>query len=540
MGPASTEAAKNRHTEPARLASELRGDLDWITMKALEKDRTRRYDTASDLAADLGRHLDDHPVLAGPPSALYRTRKFVRRHRLGVAAALLAVVALAGVAVVMSVQAQRIARERDRAVAAEKTATQVSSFMVDLFRISDPTGARGSTVTAREILDRGAARVSRDLQAQPVVQARLMDTLGRVYDSLGLFDQAQPLLETSLATRRKLLGGEDIEVASSLVGNATLWFHKGEFGKAQPMLEQALALHQRLLGPDDPAVAACLHNLGNVHLARGSYDEAQRLMERALAIREKTLPPDAPDTATTVNSLGAIAYRKGDLPKARRLWERTLAMRERTLGPEHPNVAQTLNNLGIVHTYSGDAAGARPLLERVIRIQEKTLGPKHPDLAFALSNLGDVLLAVRDFPHARECYQRAVAILEVANPNHPEIGRFLSGLAQASLELGDNAGARQSCQRCLDIREKAFGKDHAEAAIGLFCLANCDRRERRYASAEALFDRGLALVRKPDGQYNVEAAQYLSDYAALLRDMGRAPRAAEIESISRALREKTK
>lgn len=535
LGPASTEAARSRRTEPARLASELRGDLDWITMKALDKDRTRRYGSASEFAADVDRHLANHPVVAGPPSATYRTRKFVRRHRFGVAAASAAIVVLVAFAVAMAVQAQRIARERDRAVAAEKTATQVSSFLVDLFRSSDPTGVRGNTVTVREILDRGAAQVDRDLASQPLVQVNLQDTLGRVYDNLGLFDQAQPLLENALAARRRLVGEDHVDVATSLVSNATFWFHKGEFKKAKPMLERALAIRQQALGPEDPAVATCLHNLGNMNLVMADYDEAERLLLQSLAIREKKLPPDAPDTATTVNSLGAVAYRKSDMAKARELWERTLAMRERVLGLEHPDVAQTLNNLALVHTMTGDAGGATPLLERVIRIQEKNLGPKHPDLAFALGNLGDAQLRLENNVAARESYDRAVRILEATNPSHPEVGRFLVGLSMANLQQGDTAAARESCERSLAIREKAFGKGHQETAMSLFCLANCDRQDRLYDAAEELYNRALAMVRRPDGQYENWAADFLVDYAAFLEQTGRAEKAAEIAQAARTL-----
>ena len=238
-GPASTEAAKNRHTEPRRLVSELRGDLDWITMRALEKDRTRRYQTANALAADVHRHMNNEPVSAGPPSAAYRAGKFVRRHRFGVTTAVALVLLLAASALALGVQAQRIARERDRANHEAEAARQVSDFLVELFRVSDPGQARGNTVTAREILDRGASKIDQDLRTQPLVQARLMSTMGRVYESLGLYDQALPLLESALATRRRLHGEEHLEVAESLIGLGGLRWHKGEYEAARPQIGRA-------------------------------------------------------------------------------------------------------------------------------------------------------------------------------------------------------------------------------------------------------------------------------------------------------------
>ena len=181
MGDASTDVARNRGTEARRLASLLRGDLDWITMKALEKDRARRYTTASEFAADIRRHLACQPVSAGPPSAGYRVAKFARRNRLGVSAAAALVLLLSLFGAAMAFQAERVAQERDRAnLEAERAskeaaaAKQVSEFLISLFKGSDPTEARGDSLTARQLLDRGAKRLETELSQQPELQAQLM------------------------------------------------------------------------------------------------------------------------------------------------------------------------------------------------------------------------------------------------------------------------------------------------------------------------------------------------------------------------------
>ena len=193
LGGASTAAATNRNMEPRRLASVLRGDLDWVTMRALEKDRTRRYQTVNALAAEVRRYLNHEPVVAGPPGAVYRAKKFVRRHRFGVAAAATLVVLLAAFAVTMALQARRIALERDRANREAETARQVSSFLVGLFEVAKPSEAAANSVTAREILDKGAARIQTDLREQPAVQATLMSTMGAAYHSLGSYKNARTL-----------------------------------------------------------------------------------------------------------------------------------------------------------------------------------------------------------------------------------------------------------------------------------------------------------------------------------------------------------
>jgi len=542
LGPASTEAATNRHTDARWLASELRGDLDWVTMKALEKDRIRRYQTANALAGDIRRHLSNEPVSAGPPSTVYRAKKFVRRHRFGVVAAAALVLLLLAFGVTMAVQAERIARERDRANqeavrATEEAATakQVSDFLVGLFQVSNPSEARGSTITAREVLDRGAKKAEAELAGQPLVQARLMNTMGRVYDQLGLYDQALPLLEAALATQRRLLGEQHFDVAMSVADLGTVRWHRGEYDAARALLEEALAMRERLLGPEAPLVADSLHKLGNLLYSRGDYDAGRRLLDRALAIREKNTPGGA-DVAATLNSLGAIAYRRGNYAEAGRLWDRTLAIREKTLGPDHPSVAQTLNNLAIVHTFTNDPAGARPLLERAIGIQQKVLGPKHPDLASGLMNLGDVLSALGDDTAARPYYERAVAILEEASPGNPERARFLDRLGRLTLKQGDAAAARRFYERSLALRERVLGPGNHAVADSLAGLADCARHEGRAAEAVTLYARVLALSRRPEGGYYPGTPDALDGYTAVLRATGQKGRADEMAALAATLR----
>ena len=214
LGEQSTGIAQSRRTDPTTLVKRLRGDLDWIVMKALEKDRTRRYGTAADLAADIGRHLDDEPVTAGPPSASYRTRKFVRRHRVGVTAAAAVVLALilgmvgTIIGLIRANEAEAQAREE------AEMSTQVSDFLVELFEVSDPSEARGNTITAREILDRGAERIGSQLETQPAIQARLQSTMGRVYSGLALFGPARDLQESALKTTEEIEGKQSLSSIS--------------------------------------------------------------------------------------------------------------------------------------------------------------------------------------------------------------------------------------------------------------------------------------------------------------------------------------
>lgn len=538
MGDASTVQAKNRRIESPALIRQIRGDLDWITMKALEKDRIRRYGSPTELAADIDRYLHHQPIVARPPSSLYKTKKFIRRHRVGVGVATTLAILLVAFSVTTAIQARRIARERDRANQEAETSRQVSDFLTGLFKVSDPSEARGNSVTAREILDKGADKITRELQGQPLVQGKLMNTMGFVYESLGLYDPAQALLEKALDTRTKVLGLDHADVAATLSDLGTVMWRKGDFAKATTLMERALAIREKRLGPDSKEVASSLHNLGNLNWSQGKYGEARRILERALAIREKILGPEHADVASTLNSLGAIAYKEGDFNKARVMWERTLAIREKVLGPEHPWVAQTLNNLAIVHTYTGDPKGAVPLLERVVQIQEKVLGPKHPDLASGFMNLGDAISESGDPIGAKPYFSRAVAIQEAAGPGNPELARFLDRLAFVTLKENKVKVAQGLYERSLALRQKALGPKHPEVAESLCGLANCASQGGRLQEAETLYERALTIARKPDGSYYPGGLDVLKGFAALLRATHRDARAAKMETLARSLESK--
>ena len=534
MGEASTLQAVNRRTERPALIRQIRGDLDWITMKALEKDRTRRYGSPSDLAADIERYLHHQPVVARPPSTLYKARKFVRRHTFGVAVAGTIAALLVAFSVTTALQARRIARERDRANQEAEASRQVSDFLTGLFKVSNPSEARGNSITAREILDKGADKIAKDLEGQPVVQGKLMSTMGTVYESLGLFSAAQALLEKSLDIRTKALGADHPDVLSTLSEMGTVMWRKGDFEKAKAFMEQALAGRERRFGPESVEAAASLHNLGNLNWSWGKYDEARRLLERSLAIREKALGAENADVATTLNSLGAIAYKEGDFKKAGEIWERTLAIREKALGPDHPNLAQTLNNLAIIYTYAGEPKKAVPLLQRVVRIQEKVLGPEHPDLASGLMNLGDAVSRTGTLAEAKPYYARAVSIMEAASPENPELGRFLDRLGSVLVQENDVKAARAIYERSLTLRTKVLGPKNPDVGESLAGLAACSLRERDFGRAEELYGRALALVTKPDGGYFPAGFDVLTGMAELMRATGRESRAVEIEATLKA------
>jgi non-specific serine/threonine protein kinase/serine/threonine-protein kinase len=495
-GERSTESAKRRHVDAPTLKRELSGDLDWITMKALEKDRTRRYGSAAEFSADIERHLLDEPVLARPPSAAYRTGKFVRRHRVGVAFAVSGVLLLIAFAATMAVQAGRIARERDRANQEAETARKVSEFLVGIFDQMDPNEARGNTVTAREILDRGAEKIETEVKNEPLIQATLMATMGRVYGGLGLPDLARPLLEGALRIRQDRLGEDVLGLADSL--NDVASFHPPD--EALGLLQRALEIRQDALGPDHVDVGRSLYALAHAHRINGDYDTTRSHLERARAIFEKELGPDDRLVGWCVNDLGVLLEDERDYAAAKPLYERALAIKEKNLGPDHTDVAISLGNLGLIRTLMGDYAGAKPYAERAIAIQERALGPEHPRTADSLLIHGMLLRRTHADEEAKAVLERALSIQEKKLvPYRRDMHQVAQTLMELALILED------------------LGLDD---------------------SAEAHFKRAIVIREEVDRPRDLALADTLDEYAALLRKTGRGAQAEALELRAGTIRER--
>jgi len=497
--------AKFRASDPARLKKELGGDLGAVIMKAIDKDRNQRYDTANGLAMDLRRHLADEPVVARPPHPVYRLQKFVRRNRAAVVAvaaifvALVAGAILATVGLVRATRAESAARvAQDKAEREAATATEVSDFLIGLFEVSDPSEARGNAVTAREILDRGAERIETELSGQPRVQTRLLHTMAQVYQSLGLYPEARRLAEKSLADRRAAFpdssilvatalndlgtvvenqgqydeavgylqealaildsasGVEPVRIGEVLTNLASVYVKQAKYREALPIYNRALDLKEQQLGPDDPEVATTLYNMAVLERRLKEYDSSAVLFRRALAIRERALGPDDPAVSRTLNGLANTYVAMERYDSAEALLRTAVQQKETNLGPDHPQLANSVNNLGILFAQQGKLDSARPYFERALAIRVKTLGPDHPDLAASYNNLGLLLRDLGDYPASEDAFRRSIAIAEKAlGPNHPNVGETLENYARLLRMMDRAAEAQRLDRRAERIRVEA-------------------------------------------------------------------------------------
>jgi eukaryotic-like serine/threonine-protein kinase len=385
--PPAGAAVRDQGTSPRHLANQLRGDLDWIAMKALEKDRTRRYGSASDLAADLRRHLDDQPVLASPPSVTYRTRKFVRRHRFGVTTAATVAALLVVFAATMALQARRIAQERDRANREAATATQVSDFLVGLFAVSDPSEARGTTLTAREILESGARRIEKNLAAQPEVQARLMATMGTVYTNLGLYDRASPLLQQAVTIDRRLLGDDHPATLAAVTQLANLLWYQNRPNEAEQLYRDVAERRRRVLGEEHADTLRSNDDLASVYVVQKRLDEAERLGKRTLAVQQRTLGAEHPDTFYSMNILLAVYIRQERYAEGEPIARALVHGQRRVLGEEHPDTLTNMHNLARLYDGLDRPREAERIYLETIRSRRRVLGDLHPTTILSVSRL---------------------------------------------------------------------------------------------------------------------------------------------------------
>ena len=516
-------AALARGAEPAALVRMVRGELDWITMRALEKDRDRRYASAADLALDVRRHLDDEPVSVGPPSRRYRLRKFVRRHRTGVAAgAFVALAVLLGIAGTTGGMIRAVRAEK-HALQEADNARQVSSFLVGMFEAADPEHARSATITAREILEAGSERIGSELQGQPQTQARLHGTIGSVYRKMGLYDEAEPELLRAAELRRTTVGVPPADVAASLGDLAGLYLAQARYAEAETTLNRAVPLLDKANREGRLQLAGSLTDLASVYRRQGRYDEAGPLYRQGLDIRLAELGSSHTDVAASYNSLGLLCWNRGRFAESEQYYKQALAIWEQVHGPEHALVAKGLNNLGLLYHHQKRYAEAQAMYARTVRIYEKVLGPEHPNTATALNNLALVFHEQKMLAEAEPLYMRALAIREKAlGARHPDVAQTVNNLGNLRRDQKRFAEAHADYERALSIRRAALGESHADVGWTLADMARLLKLQGQLPQAEEQFRKALSLLKLSLGADHPDLAEVLDDYALVARDLGRA------------------
>jgi tetratricopeptide (TPR) repeat protein len=534
-GEASTASARLRKSEPAALRKKLQGDLDWITMKALEKDRARRYGSPAELAADIERHLRSVPVVAGPPSVSYRAGKFIRRHRFGVAVAAGVVVLLAALAVSQAVQARRVARERDRANTEAATAKQTADFLAGLFHLSDPSETKGATITAREILDKGADAIEKGQDNTPAVQARLLNTIASVYRNLGLLERAETIARRGLAVNQELFGPGAVPTLSSKVQVGMVLADRGRLADAEPLIREAYEGFHALLPKDAPERLQSAGSLGYVLEMRGNLKDAERYIGEALEGLRRTAGDDSQDTINAISDMGVLLRTQGRLKEAEGYYRESLDRMRRVLGEDHPDTLLGINNLGYLLRMQGRYSEAEPLLKEAVDRRRRVLGANHPATALSLNNLGTLYRSEGRFAEAEAAIREALEIRrKELGDEHGDTLTSEADLGQLYRLMGRAAEADDFISRAYEGFRKTSGPEHTTTLILMSQLSLVRRLERRLPEAEALGRDALERVRKVVGE---EHYTYLSTGDNLALVLIDEKKFAEAESLLRTLSE---
>ncbi len=548
-GPSPEDVAAVRGSDPVSLERALRGDLDAIVLKALRKEPEHRYASVDRLAEDLRRYLTGYPVAARRGTLTYRAARFIRRHRVpaAMAAAMLAMLlALSGALVReqgrleaerdrAEMARERVARQAARARQEALAASQVSTFLVDMFKSTDPrrAGKGADALTAREVLRRGTRRLRDDLTEQPEVRARLLATIGDVYVSMGLFSEADPLLRESLALREEIFGPDSLEVAESLqqLGRLTA-FASGPVEQLEPLFQRALAIREQRLDADDLRLAESLRSLGVVYNMMSRYDQARDLLSRALAIREQSLGPEHADVADVLQRLAHTEAGRGRFDVAIPLMDRAITISQRHLGPEHPKLVPILGNYVRFYLDGGRPEEAGSLAEGLVELSEKHFGRDHQYTAESLQTLARVHIASGRFQSARPLLDQALAVYRSKGGDYRVRVAALRLQARVSLEQGELEDAEE-----LLTRARTISKRGGFEIVGVIrAFASLRQAQGEYEQASGLLQRALTLVEERKGSRHPTVASILDDYAAVLRLTGRDAEAAQAEARAKSIR----
>jgi serine/threonine-protein kinase len=399
---------------------------------------------------------------------------------------------------------------------------------VDLFRISDPSEARGNSLTARQVLDTGAARIGTQLTTQPEIQATLMDTLGTVYMGLGLYPQAQPLLEAAAHKRGALSPAEPSAVALSLTHVGDLHTARAEIPAAEKAFRRAIEIQQALPAGqrDDAALAKSLFGLGNELEDRGLFAEAEKTLRESLALQEARFKGPNEDTARTLGML-AWAVRERSPTEAIPIMQRAVSMQRSLWGATpYPDYAAALNDLGLMYRDHGDYAQSESLLRESLAMDRRLLGDKHPELAVDLNNLGLVLWRKGDLAAAESTFRQALAMdRELLGDIHPDVATALDNLALVLNDKGDVRGALDAETRALDTYRKIFPGDNPDVARVMNRRGYWLTELGDYAAAGRDLQEALAMRRRLFGAEHQEIASSLVHVGILQVATGKYPEA---------------
>jgi serine/threonine protein kinase/tetratricopeptide (TPR) repeat protein len=516
LGDSAARLAGNRGLNSKRLAQLLAGDLDQVVMKALEKDRNRRYDTPGSFARDVERYLRREAVLARAPSTVYKVRKFAQRHRTGVLTAAAMVAALlvgAAVAVWQAVEATRAKRDALAAAGAEKEAKELAQVreaetravlefverrVLAAARPEGQEGGLGREATLEQAVKAVLPFVERSFKEQPLIEARLRMTLGQSFWYLGEAGRAAEQCRTARALYSRNLGPYHPDTLRSMHDLARCYLDLGRYADARKLHEETLALQRAGLGRDHPETLRSMHSLANSYAALRRRAEARQLREETLALRKARLGPHHPDTLASMYSLANSYTVLGRHADALALRVETLTLQKAKLGPDHPDTFRSMNGLAASYANLGRHDAAVKLYEETLALQKAKLGAEHPDTFQTMYNLAISCAALGRHAEALELREETLALHKARlGPKHPRTLMSMNNVAWSYSALGRYDDAVKLYRKTLARQKARLGPDHPETLWSMWGVAHNLVKLRRGAEALPVIDE---CVRRAAGQ----------------------------------------
>ena len=568
-GSVSDVLANIRNAAPARpstIRKRINNEIETIVLKCLAKERERRYQSAGEVARDVRRYLNGEPIEAKRDSAWYVLTKTLRRHRGPAAIGLTFVVLLIGFATTMTFAYGRVAAE------AEKAAL-VAGFLDDVLTSVDPEVARQGFDTPlhqalRETVDEAATRID-ELGDRPEVQARVRESVGRVYMNLGLYAEAREQIRPAVESRRQVHGDQHAATARALHLLGWALKENAEQAESERAYTEALTIRQGLFGDDHLAVAETLNGLGQLHFAQGQHKAAEPLLREALRIRRRQ-HADERELATSLANLGSLLRDMRRLDEAEPLLREALDLRRQLFGDQHFHTVVSMNKLALLLRQKGAAPAARELFEEALQRRRALLGEHHPHVAVSLNNLALALLDEGRRAEASASFAAAVELWrDTLQPTDPRLARALVNHAACLRELGELEAAVTSCQEALailppDSRERAsaalmlgrlrmdrgeaaaaesllrellteleedFPADHPSLAIAACELGRCLTAQGRFDEAEGLLLDAYEKLQAEYGGAGRETITAVRRLVALYTDWDQPVRAAQYRAL---------
>lgn len=503
--PAPPSASAKQASPRLQIGNANWSELDVLCLKAIHKDTRRRYASVEALIRDIDHYLKCEPLEARPDSLLYRTRRFVSRRRAALAQA---AVVLSIILALIGFFTVRLARARTRTLAEAARTQRIQSFMLTLFDGGDREAGPASALSAATLVDRGVLE-ARELNGDPQTQAELYRTLATIYQKLGKFDRADPLLQSALTLQKADREVDAPVAAGTMTALGLLRIDQAQIGEGERLIREALAIDRQKLPPDDPQTARTMSALGRALEERGDYDDAVAILNDTVRIQSKR-PADLTDLADSLNELAEVQYYLGHYDIADSLNRRTLAIDRQIYGTTHPRIADSLVNLGEIQHDLGRDADAEKYYREALAIKKSWYGEIHPDTATCMAAVGQSLVYQGKYDEAAPFIVRALEIQEqIYGKTHPQVAIALNQLGLLELRRKHMDAALADFMRMADINRAAYGDRHYLVGVALINVGEVYFEENDFPAAEKYFRATLDrfVEQLPKGHPNIAIAQ---------------------------------